>query len=61
MIDIRYPNITAKTEKERIEQIHRYLYYLADQLNYALPLLENNVQQTDAKSMTTSGQNGNKQ
>lgn len=43
MIDIRYPNITAKTEKEKIEQIHRYLYYLADQLNYALPLLESNV------------------
>lgn len=39
MIDIRYPNISAKTDREKIEQIHRYLYYLVEQLNYGLPNL----------------------
>lgn len=36
MIDIRYPHITGKTNEEKIDQLHRYLIYLTDQLNYVL-------------------------
>ena len=57
MIDIRYPHITGKTDKEKIEQMHRYLVYLVDQLNYALPQLEiNNAQ---AKNTDTNQKNNN--
>lgn len=35
MIDIRQPNITAKTEKEQIAQIRTYLYQMAQQLQWA--------------------------
>jgi len=37
-INIRYPNITATTEKEQLTQVKSYLHQLVDQLNYALPL-----------------------
>lgn len=36
-VNIRYPNITALTEKEQITQIKSYLHQLVEQLNYALP------------------------
>lgn len=35
--NLRYPNITAASEREQIAQIKNYLYQLVDQLNYALP------------------------
>ena len=35
-VDIRFPNISATTEKGQIEQIRGYLYQLADQLQWAL-------------------------
>lgn len=38
-INIRFPNITANTEKEQIAQIKSYLHQLVEQLNYALPNL----------------------
>ena len=38
-LNIRYPNITAPTEKEQIAQIRSYLHQLVDQLNYGLPTL----------------------
>lgn len=49
MIDIRYPHITGKTDKEKIDQLHRYLIYLTDQLNYGFQTIENKgVRITDA-------------
>ena len=36
MIDIRQPNITAKTTKEQVLQMQSYLYQLSQQLNWAL-------------------------
>jgi hypothetical protein len=59
MIDIRYPNITGKTDKEKIEQLHRYLIYLADLLNYALPQLEINNAQSNNTDMNRRDNNGN--
>jgi hypothetical protein len=38
-MNIRYPSITAATDRERIAQIKSYLIQLADQLNYALPTI----------------------
>ena len=36
MIEIRYPNITAQTEREQLLQMKSYLYQLVEQLQYAL-------------------------
>lgn len=38
-VNIRFPNITALTEKEQITQIKSYLHQLVEQLNYAFPTL----------------------
>lgn len=35
-IDIRYPNITARSEKDQLVQLKGYLYQLVDQLQFAL-------------------------
>lgn len=40
-IDIRLPNISASTDKGKIEQIQSYLYQLAEQLKFALNTMEN--------------------
>lgn len=32
-MNIRYPNITGKTEREQIAQIKSFLRYLVDQMN----------------------------
>lgn len=40
-VDIRLPNISASTDKGKIEQIQSYLYQLADQLKFALNTIEN--------------------
>jgi hypothetical protein len=32
-VNIRYPNITGKTEREQIAQIKSFLRYLVDQMN----------------------------
>ena len=48
MIDLRYPNITGRNEKEQIAQIRSYLIQLVDQLNYVFPQLGNgSVSSTD--------------
>lgn len=39
-VNIRFPNITAKSETEQINQIKSYLHQLVDQLNWALGVLE---------------------
>ena len=36
MIYIRYPHIVGKTDKEKVDELQRYLHYLVDQLNYVL-------------------------
>lgn len=43
MEPIRYPAVDGKTEAEKIEQIRRYLFQLADQLNINLDRLERKV------------------
>lgn len=43
-IDIKFPNISATTERGQLEQIRGYLYQLADQLKWALNSLENGSQ-----------------
>lgn len=39
-IDIRYPNITGKTDAEQMVQVRSYLHQLVDQLNWALNTAE---------------------
>lgn len=38
-INIRYPNITAGSEKEQMAQMRSYLHQLVDQLNYAFSII----------------------
>lgn len=45
-VNLRYPNITASTEKEQISQIKSYLHQLVEQLNYALPSMSSSGTQT---------------
>ena len=40
MIDIRYPNITAKDSAGQLQQIRSYLHQLAEQLNWGLNEVE---------------------
>lgn len=39
-IDLRYPNITGKTEAEQMAQMRSYLHQLVEQLNWALNAAE---------------------
>lgn len=39
---IRYPNITGKTQEEKMEQLLRWLRQLVEELNITLSRLENN-------------------
>lgn len=39
-INIRFPNITGKTEAEQLVQVRSYLHQLAEQLNWALSTIE---------------------
>lgn len=40
-VDIKLPNISAGSDHGKIEQIHSYLYQLAEQLKFALNTIEN--------------------
>lgn len=40
MMDLRYPNITGKTDAEQLAQVKSYLHQLVDQLNWALSSVE---------------------
>ena len=42
-IDIKLPNISATSDRGRLEQVRSYLYQLAEQLNWALNTLESNA------------------
>lgn len=41
--DIKLPNISADSDHGKIEQIHSYLYQLAEQLKWALNTMENST------------------
>lgn len=45
-VNLRFPNITASTEKEQLAQIKSYLHQLVEQLNYALPAMGTGSAQT---------------
>lgn len=49
-IDIRLPNITASTDAGKLQQMHSYLYQLAEQLNWAL----NNIEGISATPTVTA-------
>jgi hypothetical protein len=40
MTNIRYPNITGRTDAEKLQQMESYLRQLVDQLNHTLMALE---------------------
>ena len=42
-MNIRFPNITGRTEMEQLVQVKSYLHQLADQLNFAMTEVENKV------------------
>lgn len=42
MINIRLPNINGSTDRAQLEQIKRYLFSFAEELNYAVNSLDNN-------------------
>ena len=46
MINIRYPKITGKTPEEKLAQMESFLRQLVDQLNWLLPQLEKENQNT---------------
>lgn len=58
MIDIRQPNITAKTEAEQLLQMRSYLYQLSQQLNWAFSTISTEVR---TYSTTAASVQGNKQ
>lgn len=54
-IDIRLPNITAKTEREQLMQVKSYLYQLAEQLQFTLNNMES-PQQNATMVIASGGQ-----
>lgn len=54
--DIKLPNISAKTDREKLEQIRSYLYQLAEQLRWALNSIESNVGNTLQNGSKANGQ-----
>ena len=52
--NIRYPNINARNEQEKLQQVSNYLYQLVDQLNYTLKTIEAGG---DGKVLYTGGKN----
>lgn len=40
MTNFRYPNITGKTDAEKLQQMERFLRQLVDQLNFVISSLE---------------------
>lgn len=53
-VNLRYPNITAGTEREQISQIKSYLHQLVEQLNYALPSMGGTTQAIDVQGAEIS-------
>ena len=53
-MNIRFPNITAKTEAEQLIQVKSYLHQLVEQLNWALSTIESG----NTTANTSSGRTG---
>ena len=53
MIDLRYPNITGKTEAEQLTQVKSYLHQLVDQLTWALSNVDSTAPTTTVKAGTS--------
>ena len=53
-VNLRYPNITAGTEREQITQIKSYLHQLVEQLNYALPSMSGTSQTIEVQGAEIS-------
>lgn len=56
MINLRLPNITAQDERGQLEQIRRYLYQFAEQLNWALNNIDNKAAEATQKVEATTEQ-----
>lgn len=55
-IDIRFPNINGKTDREQLAQMRRYLYQLVEQLNWGLSAIETgtvSIKTTTGKNVTS--------
>lgn len=52
-VNLRYPNITGRTEKEQITQIKSYLHQLVDHMNYALPTLKSESESKQEEASKT--------
>lgn len=55
--NIRFPNITGKTEAEQLVQVKSYLHQLVEQLNWALSTIESG---NTTENKTSSGKSGAK-
>lgn len=42
-VDLRLPNINAKTDSEKIAQLTKYLYQMTEQLNFSFNTIETNI------------------
>lgn len=55
-INIRFPNITARSEAEQLQQVKSYLHQLAEQLNWALSaVVTGNATDTTQSVVKSSG------
>ena len=50
-IDLRYPNITGKTETEQLSQMKSYLHQLVDQLTWALSNVDSTIPTVTEKAV----------
>lgn len=55
--NIRFPNITGKTEAEQLVQVRSYLHQLVEQLNWALSTIESGKTTENNVSSKTSSKN----
>jgi hypothetical protein len=56
VINLRLPNITAKTEQGQLEQIRSYLYQFAEQLNWALSNIDKQATEATKKVESSTSQ-----
>ena len=54
-LNLRYPNITARTEREQIAQLKSYLYQLVEQLNNSTALDSGTQQMQSTVTYTVQG------
>lgn len=54
--NFRLPNITGATEKEQIAQLKAYIFYLVDELQFALNNLEAATNNTASQTTGTKKQ-----